>query len=159
MTDQDRYIDMKKYLYILQSNTSKGRVSMFSSLFKKTAEPLEYELMLKKGMLKFIMKAKGWKTYQDVGIALGYTRQYISMLDNRKVSATADFMLSLAAAIGSIDEGWHTPFEIVPKGTINPNSPRFNYDKFNQVKPYIPNSSAGSLRYGDQVEHQKNNLT
>ena len=131
---------------------------MFSKFFRKTAEPVEYELMLKKGILKFIMKAKGWKSYQDVGVALGYTRQYISMLDNRKVSVTADFMVALATAIGSHEDGWHAPFEIIPKGSLNPDDPRFNYDKFNRVKPYSPYSANGSLRYGDQVEYRKKEL-
>jgi hypothetical protein len=64
-----------------------------------------FRLVLKNGRMKEIMRLKGWKSYEDVGKALGFTRAYIQMIDKTKVQIGPDFITRLAGALGSLKEG------------------------------------------------------
>ena len=69
------------------------------------------------------MKAKGWRTYQDAANELGFTRQYVCMLDKARVAATHIVISRLATALGITNGRWWIHFEIVPHGVTDPNLP------------------------------------
>lgn len=108
-----------------------------------------HRLVLKKDALRDIMRVKGWKTYADVGSALGFTRQYIAMLVNTKVSVSSEFISRMAVSLGNISENWHIYYEIIPWGVYDHNHPLWNKEKHDGKIPYEKYSIAAELRKKD----------
>lgn len=116
---------------------------------------LSYRLILKSGTLRNIMTMKGWRNYADVGRALGFTRQYIQMLDKTKLGVSSEFVVRLAQATGNTDK-WYLFYEIAPNGVIDPNHPTWNQQKHLGQQPYEQYSSSANLRKKDyEVEEKK----
>lgn len=119
-------------------------------MLKFFEKEVEYRFVFKENALKNIMNAKGWDTYAQMGQELGYTRQYISMLDKPNAEITHQFMISIAIALGSLNKGWWVHFRIVEKGAKTSNNhQRFNYDKYNRKRPYRPHSPSAFMREKD----------
>lgn len=105
-----------------------------------------YRIVFKKGALKSIMKVKGWKSYQSVANALGFTRQYIQMLDKTKVAVTAEVISRVAVCTGSTTDNWWIHYELIPWGVENLNHPVWNMEKHNGKIPYVEHSISSEFR-------------
>lgn len=110
-----------------------------------------YRLVLKKNQMREIMKVKGWRTYEDVAGALGFTRQYICMIDKTRVQVGPEFVTRLAAALGNVIENWWVNFEIIPFGVIDDRHPVWNNAKYGGKIPYSRYSPAANLRKNDYL--------
>lgn len=116
---------------------------------------LEYRIVLKKGALKSIMKVKGWHTYEEVAKYLGFTRQYIGMLDGAKVACTHEVITRLAVLLGNIEDGWWVHFQIVPRGVVHENHPTWNQEKHLGRMPYRKHSPQANMRESEYPTEQK----
>lgn len=134
---------------ILQNDQLVGKSHLPSPFYS-------YRLVLRPGAFKSIMKIKGWKTYEQAGHALGFTRQYIQMADKTGVQVGPEFVTRLAACLGNISEGWWIPFEIVPHGVSDDNHPLWNHAKEMGKMPYRRYSEAAEFREKDYSVEQKN---
>lgn len=115
-----------------------------------------FRLVLKAGAFRAIMKVKGWKTYEEAGQALGFTRQYIQMADKTGVQVGPEFITRLAACLGNISQGWWIPFEIIPHGVADENHPLWNDAKYFGKIPYRRYSPVGEARKNDYSIEIKN---
>lgn len=95
------------------------------------------------------MELKGWRTYNEAGKELGFTRQYISMIVNGKARITSEFMARLAVLLGNADKGWWQPYSLVPTGSYEKNHPHWNQEKHMGRMPYSRHSSMGHMRKVD----------
>lgn len=114
-----------------------------------------YKLILRKGALKNIMIVKGWKTYTQVASSLGFTRQYISMLADAKISVSVEFMSRLALCLGNLRDNWHVHYELAPRGNFDDNHPVWNQEKYNGKVPYTDISPTADLRNKDYPVEKK----
>lgn len=104
-----------------------------------------HKLVIKKKSLHSIMVAKGWKTYTQVASALGFTRQYVTMVANG-VPVSSEFIIRMALCLGNQKYNWHVHYEIAPRGYINENHPTWNEQKYKGQIPYEKYSISADLR-------------
>jgi hypothetical protein len=114
-----------------------------------------HKIVIKKKSLQSIMITKGWKTYNDVGTALNFTRQYVTMIANG-TPVSSEFIVRLAMAIGNTTNNWFIHYDIVPRGYIHSNHPTWNQQKHDGQIPYEKYSLMADLRKRDyDVEKQE----
>lgn len=115
-----------------------------------------HKIMIMKKSLHSIMIAKGWKTYADVGHALGFTRQYVAMIASG-VPVSSEFIVRLALSLGTQLDNWYVHYQIAPRGYIAQNHPTWNEQKYKGQIPYDKISLMAELRKLDYpVEKQDN---
>lgn len=136
-------------------------LKLFGKKRRRTLLPnpgLNYRLVLRRGTIDRIIKGKTkpWKSYQEVGNALGFCRQYICMLDNQNARATPEFIARFAVAMGNTSDGWYLPFELIPSGVEDQNHPTWNQEKHMGRVPYDRFSLTAEFRKNDyKIEKNK----
>lgn len=116
----------------------------------------EFKIIFRKEAVKDIMKVKGWKTYSEMARALGFTRQYISLLANQQASVTATVITRLASLMGSVNGHWWEFYELVPYGLYDANHNIWNHEKHKGTMPYAKYSLSAQFRSLDhKVETTK----
>ncbi len=106
-----------------------------------------YEIMMKKGAIEAIMLTKGWKSDQEMAIALGFTKSYIGRLRTRRQAVSHTVITRLALAIGNIHDKWWIFYEIVPNKMTNPDSfQKLNMQKYKKQIPYNRFSISADFR-------------
>lgn len=113
-----------------------------------------HKMIIREKTLKNIMLVKGWGTYTDVGKALGFTRQYISMIAGG-IGVSTEFIIRLAMCTGNIEGNWYIHFEIAPRGFIDDNHPTWNMQKHDGNIPYERFSSSAEFRSQDYSVEKK----
>jgi transcriptional regulator with XRE-family HTH domain len=95
------------------------------------------KLVFKKGEVEKIKDIKGWRTDGQMAQALGITRAYVTMLANRRVSASHNVILRLAYLLGNLKSNWWVHYEVIDTGEpIDPDHPLWNEEKYQGRIPY-----------------------
>jgi len=110
---------------------------------------IEYRIVFKKGAIRNIMRAKGWKSLSEMAGELGLTRSYMTMLEKAKVAVTKTVITRIAYKMGNTDKNWWIYYELVPYGIDDPNHPTWNREKELGQIPYKKFSESAELRRND----------
>ncbi len=107
------------------------------------------KFVFKKGAADLIKEAKGWRTDAEMAKHLGFTRQYVSALNKRKVQATHQVICRIAYCLGNLDK-WYLFYEVAEmEAPLPSNHPIFNFGKYEGIIPYERNSVSAVAKSQD----------
>lgn len=102
-----------------------------------------------------VAKAKGWNKVTDLARATGYNKSYISLVFNKHVGISADFMIALIKAVGfdwRNAKEWSRLFIIEPGHRYSTKWMKYYgrtpYDKLSDIGPWREKDrEAGALPF------------